>query len=170
VIRNLPYDVIEQDVLNLINDTFHHMAKSQGHNNNKQQQQMNKIISYTVAAHRGLAFIDFATAQPCQNLVSFHAQEPLKLSGRPLHLYQKSSERPTGGYDGMITSSSTTGGSGGGGGSGGSTGYRKLDSAGAGSGSRNHGRSNTSSSGGRYPSGSGIRSYGKGYEGGNIRK
>lgn len=68
------------------------------------------IVSITVAAHKGIAFIDFSSAAPVLAIVEKHKQEAFQLHGRVLDVYQKSIEQRSRRGAGGRAPSSTGGG------------------------------------------------------------
>jgi Nuclear transport factor 2 (NTF2) domain/RNA recognition motif. (a.k.a. RRM, RBD, or RNP domain) len=79
VIKNLPDNTKEADVLGVF-ETFATQTKS-------------KVVGITVAAHRGIAFIDFDSINPVTKAVNRHKEEPIRLQGRILEVDQKTAEQ-----------------------------------------------------------------------------
>ncbi|GKZ01071.1 hypothetical protein MPSEU_001058800 [Mayamaea pseudoterrestris] len=79
VVKNIASKTNEPDVVNMF-ETF---AKDTD----------TAIVSITVAANKGIAFLDFNAAAPVVAIVEQHKQEAFKLHGKTLDIFQKSSER-----------------------------------------------------------------------------
>lgn len=79
VIKNLAENTKEQDVLGLF-EPFAVANKA-------------RVVGITVAAHRGIAFVDYDSVNPVMKAVSQHQEEPMRLFGRVLEVDQKTAEQ-----------------------------------------------------------------------------
>ncbi|CAB9502691.1 GTPase activating protein (SH3 domain) binding protein [Seminavis robusta] len=76
---NLPDNTKESDVLGVF-EPFAGQTKS-------------RVVGITVAAHRGIAFVDYDSINPVMKAVSQHKEEPIRLMGRILEVDQKTAEQ-----------------------------------------------------------------------------
>jgi RNA recognition motif-containing protein len=99
-------------------------------------QTKSKVVGITVAAHRGIAFVDFDSTNPVTKAVNSHKEEPIRMQGRILEVDQKTAEQRArraaqGGGRGNFRSGSPSHNNGGanrfGGGSGGRGGHRRRE-------------------------------------------
>lgn len=79
VIKNLAEQTKENDVLALF-EPFAAACKA-------------RVVGITVAAHRGIAFVDYDSINPVMKAVSKHQEEPMQLLGRVLEVDQKTAEQ-----------------------------------------------------------------------------
>lgn len=79
VIKNLAEHTKEADVLTVF-EPFAAQTKS-------------RVVGITVAAHRGIAFVDFDSINPVIKAVNLHKEEPMRLFGRVLEVDQKTAEQ-----------------------------------------------------------------------------
>jgi RNA recognition motif-containing protein len=79
VIKNISFQATEPDVVGM----FEPFAK----------QTDATIMSITVSAHKGIAFVDYSEAAPVLAAVELHKTDPLQLHGRVLDIYQKTLEQ-----------------------------------------------------------------------------
>jgi hypothetical protein len=124
VIKNLADNTKEADVLGLF-QPFAEQTKS-------------RVVGITVAAHRGIAFVDYDSINPVNKAVELHQKEPMRLFGRVLEVDQKTAEQRArraaqrGGGGNYRSGSPSNGGMNRGGGHGGRGGYRRRDGGGRG--------------------------------------
>lgn len=79
VIKNLADNTKEADVLGLF-EPFAAQTKT-------------RVVGITVAAHRGIAFVDYDSINPVMKAVGQHKEEPMRLFGRVLEVDQKTAEQ-----------------------------------------------------------------------------
>jgi len=79
VIKNLAENTKENDVMALF-EPFAVECKA-------------RVVGITVAAHRGIAFVDYDSINPVMKAVSKHKEEPMQLFGKVLEVDQKTAEQ-----------------------------------------------------------------------------
>ena len=79
VIKNLADNTQESDVMALF-EPFAAQTKA-------------KVVGITVAAHRGIAFVDYDSIAPVTKALDLHQKEPIRLMGHVLEVDQKTAEQ-----------------------------------------------------------------------------